>query len=380
MDPADIAPPIWVATYSALNNMLNTLRTQPLLAVDTESNSLFAYQEQVCLIQFSTPHFDYLVDPLGLDNLSSLGEIFADPSIEKIFHAAEYDIICLKRDFNFSFTNIFDTMLAARILGRSEVGLASILNSEFGITIEKHYQRANWGERPLLPAMLAYARQDTHFLIELRHKLRKELVECGLIELAEEDFARLTETCIPENENDSLNCWRLIGRNQLTNQQCAVLQSLLEYRDRQARRANQPHFKILGNQSLIDIAKACPLTQEDLAKATHLSTRQLERHANGLLHAVSQGLTSRPPARPTNHRPNDAVIARMERLKNWRKVTARELKVESDVVLPKDILDLLAHKNPISLQELEALMQRVPWRFSQYGSRILRVLLNQDGA
>src|SRR4030065_1346013 len=103
---------------SGLKRLANILDDQQIIAVDTESNSLFAYREQVCMIQFSTSEADYLVDPMELQDLSPLGPIFADPKIEKTFHAAEYDLLCLKRDFGFSFTNLFDTMLAARILGR----------------------------------------------------------------------------------------------------------------------------------------------------------------------------------------------------------------------------------------------------------------------
>ncbi len=374
MSEPSLKPPLWVADPPSFISMLADLHSQPLVAVDTESNSLYAYQEQVCLIQFSTPDCDYLLDPFALDDLSPLGEIFASKTIEKIFHAAEYDIICLKRDYSFQFNHIFDTMHASRILGRKVVGLAGILNSEFGMVIEKRYQRANWGERPLSPAMLAYARIDTHYLIDLRNRLRDELSQKGLLELAEEDFARLTQVSASEGENDSLTCWRLIGRNSLPAEQCAVLQALIDYRDAQARRADLPHFKVLSNEALIEIAQACPTNLAELAKIPRLSTRQRERHAHGLLLAVSQGLNSRPPARPVNHRPDDAVLARLDALKEWRKDTARSLKVESDVVLPRDIAEQIAFANPRSLEDLRVLMKSTPWRFRQYGAKILSVL------
>lgn len=376
MRSSPISPPVWIDNLPAMKSMLADLRAQPLIAVDTESNSLYAYQEQVCLIQFSTPERDYLLDPLALDNLTPLGEIFAAKRIEKIFHAAEYDIICLKRDYGFIFHNIFDTMHASRILGRKEVGLAGILASEFGITIEKRYQRANWGERPLSPAMLAYARIDTHYLIDLRNRLREELIDRGLLELAEEDFARLTNVSVPEGENDNLSCWRMIGRNNLPPEKCAVLQALIEYRDAQARRANLPHFKVMSNQALIEIAQACPSSPSELASLPHLSARQRERHARGLLQAVSQGYKNRPPVKPINHRPEDAVLARLDRLKNWRKTTARQLKVESDVVLPRDIAEQIAFANPKTLDALKAVMETTPWRFRQYGQQILKILGN----
>ncbi len=374
MPDQSLKPPIWIADPSALKAMLADLRSQSLLAVDTESNSLYAYQEQVCLIQFSTPEYDYLLDPFALKDLSALGEIFASRKIEKIFHAAEYDIICLKRDYGFHFNKIFDTMHASRVLGRKVVGLAGILDAEFGIVIEKRYQRANWGERPLSAAMLAYARIDTHYLISLRNRLYAELTQKGLLELAMEDFVRLTQVSAAEGENDSLSCWRLVGHNSLPTERCGVLQALIEYRDTQARRANLPHFKVLTNQALIEIAQVCPATTAELAKITHLSARQRERHAHGLLQAVSQGLNSRPPARPANHRPDDAVLMRLEGLKEWRKDTARSLKVESDVVLPRDIAEQIAFANPRTQEELKGLMKSTPWRFRQYGAQILSML------
>src|SRR5690554_6217438 len=132
-----LAPPIWVHTKQSLQKMVDELASQTRVAVDTESNSLHAFREQVCLLQFSTSKTDYLVDPLAIDDLSPLGPIFSNSNIEKIFHAAEYDLICLRRDFGFSFVNIFDTMQAARVLGYTAVGLDKLLAEKFGIRIDK---------------------------------------------------------------------------------------------------------------------------------------------------------------------------------------------------------------------------------------------------
>ena len=124
IDPSQV-----ITHAAALRTLAKELQRHPIIAVDTESNSLYAYRERVCLIQFSTPLADTLVDPLALDDLTPLAPIFADPKIEKVFHAAEYDLICLKRDFGFEFANLFDTLVAARILGRKQVGLGAILGS-----------------------------------------------------------------------------------------------------------------------------------------------------------------------------------------------------------------------------------------------------------
>ena len=181
MTATKLRTPVLITRFAELTDLVDHLTRQPVVAVDTESNSLYAYREQVCLIQFSTPREDYLVDPLAIRDLSLLGPLFADPKIEKIFHAAEYDLICLERDFEFRFANLFDTMMAARILGREELGLGALLEQEFGVVLDKRYQRANWGQRPLPADLLAYARLDTHYLIQLRQRLHDELSWQGTV-------------------------------------------------------------------------------------------------------------------------------------------------------------------------------------------------------
>jgi ribonuclease D len=166
-----LSPPIWVHTKQSLHKMIEDIASQTRVAVDTESNSLHAFREQVCLLQFSTSKTDYLVDPLAIDDLSSLAPIFSNPKIEKIFHAAEYDLICLRRDFGFSFANIFDTMQAARVLGYTAVGLDKLLADKFGIQIDKKHQKANWAARPLPKEQIQYAMLDTHYLAALRDAL-----------------------------------------------------------------------------------------------------------------------------------------------------------------------------------------------------------------
>jgi len=371
---AETTPWYWIDTPEALTNLAETLLQCPQVAVDTESNSLYVYQEQVCLIQFSTPQADYLVDPLKLRDLSPLAALFAAESIEKIFHAAEYDIICLKRDFGFTFRTIFDTMHAARILGRNEVGLASLLKEEFGLDLEKRYQRADWAKRPLPPAMLEYARHDTHYLIPLRERLAAALRQKGLWELAQEDFRRLTETPVPPAESPRGPDWNLAQRFNLTPRQMAVLAALYAFRDEEARRANLPLFKILSNDALLEIAIALPQSPRELARLGVLSASQRARYQQDLLEAVRRGLASPPPERPRNGPPDEALLARLERLRQWRKQTARRLGVESDIILPRDLLEKIARENPSDLEALETIMRSTPWRFRRFGYEILQVL------
>lgn len=373
-----IANPIFIAKPNSLARLVRTLQGEAIVAVDTESNSLFAYQEQVCLIQFSTRSQDFLVDPLTLLDLLPLGEIFSDPRIEKVFHAAEYDIICLKRDFGFEFNNVFDTMIAARILGTEEIGLGALLEAEFEIHLDKRHQRANWGQRPLPPHLLAYAQMDTHYLIPLRERLGEKLEEKGLEALAAEDFERVRRVNGRESANRSESrqdeIWRMRGTNDLTAQQAAVLQELCRYRDQVARATNRPLFKVISDQTLVAIAERCPKGSAELEAVDGMTARQMALHARGLLAAVGRGLQAEPIFPSRGPRPDDQFLERLERLRTWRKATAQEMGVNSDVVLPRDLMVALAEGNPRTGKELDAILSEVPWRRERFGEQILKLI------
>jgi len=367
-----------ITTPGGLKRLTNILTDQPILAVDTESNSLFAYQEQVCLIQFSTQEADYLLDPLELGDLSALAPIFASPTIQKVFHAAEYDVLCLKRDFGFSFNNLFDTMLAARIVGRKEVGLGSILQAEFNLEVDKRHQRANWGQRPLPGFLLDYARQDTHNLIPLQAILKNQLEQKGLLPLAQEDFQRLSQVAA-NHENGKLDCWRVNGVHKLSPQRVAVLQELCNYRDDVARQRNRPLFKVISDNILMTIANSLPSTLDELKTLPGMTYHQVDRHGKALLQAVQRGLKAEPIHPPHNIRPEKQFLERVELLKQWRKQKAHELEVESDIILPRDLLHLLAVKNPQDKHTLWECLSEVPWRRERYGEEILGVLKKAAG-
>lgn len=367
--------PVLITEPEELNRLVEELVHQPIVAVDTESNSLYVYREQVCLIQFSTPDEDYLVDPLALDDLTPLEPVFASPEIEKVFHAAEYDLLCMDRDFGFEFANLFDTMLAARILGRDAVGLGSMLEETFGVRLEKRYQRANWGQRPLPDHLLRYARLDTHYLVALRDRLEMELRELGRLALAREDFERLTVvnghrgTIKPEDE-----CWRVKGSHDLDPQQAAILLELCTYRDQVAQRINRPLFKVMHDRTLAEIAEVQPETLAELGRVEGMSKRQVERHGRSILAAVKRGRDASPIYPPHTPRPDDDYLERVERLRQWRKDAARVMGVKSDVVLPRDLMMALARHNPKNRQELQEVLRSAPWRLDHYGDKILDAL------
>ena len=344
------------------------------MAVDTESNSLHAYQEQVCLIQFSIPSGDYLVDSVVLDDLDALAPIFADGRIEKIFHAAEYDVICLKRDYDFTFTNLFDTQVAARILGWKKVGLGNILESQFNIKLNKKYQRANWKTRPLSGEMMRYAQFDTYYLIELRNRLDELLRKDDLTSLAEEDFLRMCEVNGSAPTPRERMCWKVTGSHELTPQQMAVLQELCLYRDGIAKKLDRPLFKVISDQTLVEISRHCPFDYSELGQVYGVHHWLLRKHGRDILAAVKRGLESEPIEAQNHKRPAASYFSRMDAMHTWRKETARKMGVESDVVLPRDLMEAVVRENPKSESDLSELLETVPWRLSRFGNAILEVL------
>jgi len=365
---------VWVDHPQKLREVTEELSAQDIIAVDTESNSLYAYQEQVCLIQFSTREKDILVDTLALPDLSLLGPVFHSDKIMKIFHAAEYDLICLFRDYGFQFKFLFDTMIAARTLGYQKIGLGSLLEKYFNVHMDKKYQRANWGRRPLKPEMLEYARLDSHYLIPLAEILQKELRESDRWPLAMEDFTRLTQNIEDTTESNEDDFWKLRGARDLNSRQAAILKSVYQFRESQAEKQNRPSFKVVSHQALVDIASEGPESPKALKMLSSLNHRLVDHYGKGLINAVHEGEKAPPENPPLNNRPPEAVLNRMDALREWRKLAGRNMDVPSDVVLPRDVLNRIARENPNDKQTLQKVMEDVPFRYQCFGDEIMKTL------
>jgi ribonuclease D len=369
-----IQPAILIETNRQLLEMISDLRNQLSIGVDTESNSLFEYQEKICLIQFSTIDQDYLVDTIKLKDLSTLNEIFSSDTIEKIFHAAEYDLMCLKRDFQFEFNNIFDTMIASRILGFRSIGLQSLLKDYFDVVVEKKYQRANWGKRPLSNEMLHYAQCDTHFLIDLKNILFEKLIKENKWELATEDFNRMTCVDAFVNNKNNDHYWKIIKGNSLSPQQENVLIEIYFLRENLARQINRPPFKVFGNQTIVELAKKMPKNEEQLNNISGLSPKLVQKYGEQILQAITIGLNQVSNNRKEKIRPDQLFLQKYDALKHWRKIKGIEMSVESDVVLPKEHMELIAHKKNCALSDIQEIMQNIPYRFQQFGNEIYSII------
>jgi ribonuclease D len=367
--PTVSVSPEVIDSPDGLQALAQALAREERLGVDTESNSLHAFRERVCLVQFSTPKADYIIDPLALDDLDPLRVIFSSPRIQKIFHACEYDIICLRRDYGFEFANIFDTMQAGRILGRKQAGLDRLLEEKFDVKASKKLQKADWGARPLSRELLEYAALDTHYLIPLQEIMGAELRAKELLALAEEDFDMLcradgqkTKATLPAWEKFAVR--RDLGRRELT-----ILKQLLDCRDRIAERLDRPPFKVIDDEHLIQIARTQP-GDRDALRALGLGARQTELWGDELLAALKAGMNDPLVQRTRVKRPSGQYLRRLDKLKTWRKKAAAEMDVDSDVVLPRSLLLALAEDG----SQAEVIMRSSPWRWQRYGAKISSLL------
>ena len=375
----DIKPARLVLTDDCLHAVVGKLNRERVIAVDTESNSLHAYREKVCLIQFSTRQEDFIVDPFAVGNIEILSSVFSNPCIEKVFHAAEYDLIGLWRDFGWKVNGLFDTMVAARTLGWEKVGLASILSKHYSIPINKKFQRANWAVRPLNDDQLSYAQLDTHYLLKLRDHLEATIRKlCQLPEVYEE-FERISEASIRKIRKQgsswsSNGFWQIAGARKLSGKNSAVLCELYKYRERIASMRDVPSFRIMGNAVLLDIAKERPPNVHALSSIKGMTSGQIRRYQKGILSAIRRGEHAEYPPRPKIRRIDPLISLRYDSLREWRKLRARKRGVASDVIIAREVLWNLAKQNPVNHTELRSTQDLGPWRRKEYGKEILRVL------
>ncbi|NLE77788.1 MAG: hypothetical protein GX605_13695, partial [Chloroflexi bacterium] len=350
-------PPILVQTRPELQRLAQRLLVAPRVGVDTESNGFYAYFERVCLVQFTVAEDDYVVDALAFDDLQPLAAVFASPAVEKIFHAAEFDIISLKRDYGFEMAHLFDTMLAARMLGWRRYGLANILAEQFGVQQDKRFQRVDWGRRPLRSEELQYARLDTHYLPALRDLEWAELQARGRSGQAREAFQRLTQVQGEARSFAPDGYLRLAGARDLDPQGLHVLRALYRLRDAEARRADRAPFRVIPDSALVSLSQSLPTAVEELAHVRALTPRLRGRFGSKIVKTVQEALQE-PPHTPTRRRgspPDPEAQERYESLREWRRQVAEGEGVEPDVILPNQVLKDLVDSRPRTREGLIAI-------------------------
>ncbi len=285
--PPHLPPPTLVADPASLTGLVQLLRSERVIALDTESNSFHVYRERVCLLQLSTRSGDFVVDPLAIDP-SPLAEVLCDGR-ETVLHGADYDVRCLRREYGWRLPRLFDTMAAARRLGRAGLGLSALVESQFGVRLSKVFQRADWGRRPLTPEQLTYAALDTHYLLPLYDGLVGELAERGAAEEARREFDRIASAEFRERVFDPDGWRRLKGARDLDAPGRAVLRALWIAREEQASALDRPPFKVLAEQTMLEVARRRPADDGALARVPGITPSVLRRLGGALRAALEAG-------------------------------------------------------------------------------------------
>ncbi len=317
-----------IDTAERLAEALKELRHARWIALDTEADSLHAYPEKLCLLQLSHPGGELLVDPLAGLDLRPLLAILARH--ELILHGGDYDLRLMYRTWKFVPSALFDTMTAARLVGARQFGLTDLVQQFLGIRLEKGPQKANWGQRPLTPRMVAYAESDARYLKPLQEKLHAELERLGRVEWHKEVCARIVQEATRISPPDPNLVWRLRGSHALDRLGLGILRALWHWREAEAIRANRPTFHILGPDDLVELASAA----SRWGAVPHRLPRHLTaRRREGLIKAIEGALALPPSELPERLRPEHrriplAVGRKAALLREKRDRRAAELNLE----------------------------------------------------
>jgi ribonuclease D len=306
------------------------------VAVDTEADSLHCYFEKLCLIQISIPGHDYLVDPLANLDLAPLSTALTGKEI--VLQGADFDLRLLRRSFGFVATRIFDTVIAARLIGIRSFSLAALVEQFFGVTLAKGSQKANWARRPLPKHMAEYALNDTRYLLPLAEKLEEGLRERGRLEWFRQSCDRALEQASIQRDRDDEEPWRISGSGKLGGKASAVLRELWHWRDKEAQAADRPSFHILQNHLLLKAAEQ--FVAGEVPDFRHFSPRRRQtfREAGERALALQE---SEWPVRPKRRgtRPTREMERAAEELRRRRDLIANEHGLEPSLIAPRGAID-----------------------------------------
>ncbi len=379
--PRELAPPTLVEDTRSLEELAKVLERTTEIAVDTEADSFYRYRERVCLVQITAGEQDYVVDPSQGASLAPLGAVFGDPRRTKVFHDGEYDVLILKRDYGFCFAGLFDTRIASAALGVASPGLASVVRARFGLELDKSLQRSDWSKRPLTRSQIAYAQQDTHYLIPLMHELRPELQARDRMAIVEGECRRLEALEAVTREFNADEFIRIQGARKLEPLAQQVLRELFVLRDELARARDVPPFKVLGNATLLTIAASRPHSLRRLEGIENLSPKIVKRLGSALVEAVERSEKRGPlreapilPSRTGTDHLNEADLELHDRLRNWRNERASHEGIDSSLVLNRLVLVHLAEAKPRTLEALRCIEGLLEWQAQRYGREILELV------
>ncbi len=369
----------FVDTQEEFNELASKLAKHKYIAIDTESNSLYAHREKLCLMQLSSEHINAVVDTLAVD-IKPLLPVFADPAVEKIFHSADSDIRVLKAAVGGSYANIFDVMVAAKYLGIIKCGLDNMVKHFFKLEMNKKFQKADWGRRPLTKEMLDYASSDTIHLKKLRDLLFEELEQKGRLEEAMGQFAQICKIEPQPMRFDESGFLTLRGARQLNGRGLAVLRELYLAREVAAIKRNSPPFKVISEDLMLRLSVAPREGLNNLSIFKGVSGYVLANHGGWIREALQRGLKApeyQVPRREISHEKRiyfETIKNRFKCLKLWRKETAIRRNMLPEAIMGNDVLERVAFTPPRTMADLQDVRGLGAEKASLYGLEILEFI------
>jgi ribonuclease D len=368
----------YIDTREDLETFARQARRAEIIALDIEGDSMFHYQEKVCLVQMAANGQTVVIDPLTVKDLSAIKPILENDDIPKVIHGADYDVRSIHRDFGIAIANLFDTQLASMYLGWTETSLEAVVARHFGVELDKKYQKKNWSRRPLPKEMVTYAASDVAYLIPLARHLTRELDGMGRLPWVAEECRLLCGVRHAKN-NDGPMFMKFKGAGRLEPRQLAVLEALLQTRNAIARQKDRPLFKVIGNAALKKIALAMPTSLKQLKAGGALSDKQYDMYGQAVMEAVRnarQMPKDQWPIYPRHRSPRvpRKVPARVKALRAWRDAKAEELDLNEALLFNRALIKAIAIDNPAtkaSLAKVEGIHQ---WQVDAFGDEILAVL------
>lgn len=365
-------------TDAEVAELAATLAGEPLISVDTEADSFHSYFAKVCLVQISTRTADYIIDPLSASNLEPLASVLSDPAVICVLHGSDYDVRILDRDHGLRIGGLFDTMVAARILGYHSFGLASLLKHHFDLNVSKAAQRADWSRRPLTKDLLGYAAGDTHYLASLRDILHRELTAAGRLSWAEEDFTLLEQIRHEPREADPDAFRKIKGSRELDRRGLAVLSSLYQWRDLRARSLDRAPFRVMGNTTLIELSRRRPSRAQELSPIPGMPRNLPPATGQEILAAVQEALqlpeADLPPRKRPAREPRQEPDPALPRLKKFRDHLASEVSLDPGLVAPNALLESLCRARPETLEQMLEVPGIRTWQADLLGMKFLQTL------
>jgi ribonuclease D len=347
-----------ITSAAQLHELLPEIESVDRVAVDTEADSLHCYREKLCLLQISLTARDYIVDPLANVGLAPLSAALERKEI--VLHGADFDLRLLRRGLNFAARRIFDTVIAARLLGIRDFSLAALVKRHFDVDLGKGSQKANWARRPLSDRMLEYAMNDTHYLLPLADRLESQLREHDRLDWLRQSCQRAIEQAAVERVRDEDELWRIRGSASLSGRAAAVLRALWQWREKEAEAADRPPFHILQNDELLNAAVS--FAAESMPDYRYFSSRRRQTFRHAAQSALQLPEAEWPVSRRRfGTRPSTETVRRTEQLRQRRDRAARELDLESAFIASRSTLEAIA------ADQTRAAKLLVPWQRAALG-------------